>query len=255
MKKIITVLFLGVLPFTALAEGSWATKEEGGYFFIEGGCTGKKVKIEFFSREENREPNLKFDIPCERGHFFSRENLQKKKLPVGNYILAVDGEKTQTLVSVTEEKSRESENNAERMLEQSAGAASADSMFLNALVDFQQSVLDMQTWLSETKYSGIIKDSLGSILDGIQILSAKISDLLWSADNPENISEEEPVVPEVSVKKESAVKDSAEESAITDITSYQGEGLDFPEKIRTENESGSQAEILSLEGLSISGGN
>lgn len=43
----------------------------------------------------------------------------------------------------------------------------------------------MRTWLAETKYPSWVKTGIDGTLDGIDKLSGKISDMLFSADSPQ----------------------------------------------------------------------
>jgi len=195
MKKIIlSAAVLLLAPMAALGAGSWATREEGSQFFIEGDCSAS-VKIEFFAKKEDSVPAFAENLDCAQGRFSFSSDLSRKKLAMGNYLLAVDGQKSHQSVSVKNDKAGAETTPAVRQAQ--TAEADPDTKFLKALGNFEQSILDMKEWIAQTKYSGLVKNGVDSTLDGIMALSGKIADLLWSADSgSESVPEKQPEAPE-----------------------------------------------------------
>lgn len=180
MKKII-IIAISVLafPVLVLAKGSLSVvRESGSAIAIEGECL-EKVKIELFRKADDDKHVFDKDVSCQDGKFFFSENLSQKNVPEGNYIVAVDGEKSLNMVAV-----RKDSGEADKILKstQAENIETADVKFMNALVGLQKSILDMQIWLGETDYPQAVKDSADMILNGLQSAANKITDMMLNVD-------------------------------------------------------------------------
>lgn len=199
-----TTFFLLAVP-SVFASGSWSTKEEGSHFFIEGDCFEDSVKIDFFSKFEEEKPIHEEIVQCENEKFVFSGDLLKEKLKTGNYILAIDEVKSQSIVAVkNEDNTKESE--MAQLDEEKTVILDPEIKFLESLANFEQSILDMQNYLSKTKYSGIIKSSVELVLNEILTLAGKITNILWSSDDSSE------VVLENEIEKDAREEESFEEN-------------------------------------------
>ena len=218
LKKIIILAIL-LMPFSLHAAEGWAVLESGKTFSVQGGCSNETVKIAIFNKGEDKNPIDSYDAKCENGEFYFSSDLFKKDIRTGNYLISIDGQMNLNPVSIknadNKQATKKIENNEKKQ-------ESPDVKFLSAFVVFQQSILDMRTWLAETKYPSWVKSGVDGALDGIDGLAGKISDMLFSADSPQEStidleqeaggSEQE----EESLTQEDVVQDVAEEPTKTD---------------------------------------
>lgn len=186
-KSTITIIFICgalLLPRVMLAGGSWALMQQGSQVSVQGECVGSEVKIEFFSQADDVTADKTASTDCEEGKFSYLVDFSTVDLTEGNYILAVDGEKSQSVVAVTKQKVGSSQNSvATKESPRAKSEDTAEVKFLSAFVSVQQSVLDMQTWLTETSYPEFIKTSLGVALDGVNLAVGKLSELVLGAES------------------------------------------------------------------------
>ncbi len=183
-------LFLGLFCIVspeALAQTSWALNQEGSMVNIQGECNEKQTKIELFKNGESKDSLKTIIADCEDGKFFLSKDFSESEIPTGNYIVAVGGEKSQNLVSIVKKGGIKSKNFLDNEVEnKTQEKESAELRFLDAFAVFQQSILDMRTWLAETKYPSWAKSGIDGALDGIDKLVGKISDMLFSADSQQS---------------------------------------------------------------------
>ena len=190
MKKNITIIIISFAIFflsqpVLAVDSSWALRQEGSQVSAQGECSGDKVKIEFFGKENDKNSAYVSSADCQEGKFSYTADFSKSDLAEGNYIIAINGEKSQNVVAVTKQKEVLSKTAVETGQAQPAAAAAdnPETKFLGALVTLQQSILDMQTWLAKTSYPTVVKDSIGMALDGVDFAANKVSDLFVSAEN------------------------------------------------------------------------
>lgn len=181
LKNIIILAILAV-PFPICAAEGWAVMESGKMFSVQGGCLNDTVKIAIFNKVEDKNPIDSYDAKCENGEFYFSSDLFKKEISTGNYFISVDGQMNLNPVSI---KNADNKQTAKKIENNEKKQESSDVKFLGAFAVFQQSILDMRTWLAETKYPSWVKTGIDGTLDGIDKLSGKISDMLFSADSPQ----------------------------------------------------------------------
>jgi hypothetical protein len=181
MKKIIIAALLFLMPCGVFAQSNWEFKQEGSAISFQGDCAGNQAKIEFFSNEKDKNPAKTIDTDCTNGKFFHAADFSKSDLPEGNYIIAIDGEKSQNVVSVmkSENITKKNLNN----MQSQPQVESPEIKFLNAFVSVQQSILDMRSWLVQTNYPDLVKKALGGALDGVDFAIGKVSELVLSAES------------------------------------------------------------------------
>jgi len=203
---IISAFSILILPALASAKGNLSVvRESGSEVSMEGECS-EKVKIELFKKADDSESAFAKDVSCQNGKFYFSENLSQKNVTEGSYVVAVDGEKSLNMVAVREGFDTANKNSKTAQIE---NIETADTKFLGAFVALQQSILDMQTWLAETAYPQVVKDSLGLALDGLQLATGKITELLWSTDSDDNsIDIETPAIDDDVRVVESAISET-----------------------------------------------
>lgn len=185
VKKIISASAMSLLyAFSVSAAGSWAVMESGETFIIQGDCSSSLVKIDLFGKAEGKNPLYSGEVGCGEGKFYFSSDSFKEDIKAGNYIISVDGEKSWNTVSIkSEDVGSDKKKEISRKQEKKENP---DIKFLSAFAIFQQSILDMRTWLAETKYPSWVKTGIDGTLDGIDKLAGKISCMLFSADTPQN---------------------------------------------------------------------
>ena len=192
-KIIILIASLAFLPFGVLAKDNWELQGNKNVLSLAGECSVQEIRVDPFL-ENSEKPIYTSVATCQEGKFDFRDDLlQWKSLPDGEYSLVVNGDQKNTR-KVSIKRPEESVAVAAAAANADLSAAETpddpDTKFLNAFVAFQQALLDMRTWLSETKYPTLVKTSLDALIDGVDGAAGKIAELMWSAENPEEIPAE-----------------------------------------------------------------
>jgi len=215
MPVSIFILIFIFTPFAARA--AFTVRVSQNDVQVEGGCSSVDITITLEKKENPGKVVYSGGVPCQNGKFLFSDDLLKWNMDDGRYSIMVNGQKSgktverkEEAIAVQDEPAEDLTASvlssqtvdttvAETVVDNSAvetkatesapeeTASDPETKFLNALVLFQQSTLDMRTWLAETSYPFIIKKGLNSTLDGIDIVSGKITDLLWATSNTEKI--------------------------------------------------------------------
>jgi len=225
LKFFFALGLLAFSPVVVLANGNWALKENKNNLVITGDCSGQNVQIDLFQNQKN-EPVYTSGSVCKEGKFEFTDNLlQWETLKDGDYAVTVNGNKENSkkveIKRPVEEKKvstlavAPAVNSGVENLS-SEKAVDADSVFLQAFVSLQKALLEMQEKLPETKYPAIVKSPIDLALNGLQKITGKITDLIWSADTGKIAKEVEIIeADEVLLDKaiENAKQDSLEKQA------------------------------------------
>lgn len=198
-KKIknISLVFLFSFVFAGIASAEEASFDKN-KLSLAGKCE-KNITVQLFEDESLEKSAYSAGVKCENGEYEFSDDLSIWNIPEGNYALVIDGDKINVQnIDVKYEKKvlpdvQKTEQPVEKGTEkdnvdpaEQETQESADVKFLGAFAVFQQSILDMRTWLAQTKYPSWAKSGIDGALDGIDKLAGEISDLLFSADNPQS---------------------------------------------------------------------
>jgi len=198
---ILTLLTLLSFPAIVFASEGWNFSQMDNILTLQGSCTGKNVTVALFRHEKDEKAVYTSETKCGNGTFLFSENFSLKNIPEGTYIVALNGEKSQSLFSFIEKRKENEKNTVITKQKKSEETDTPDTRFLSAFVALQQSLLDMRTWIDETTYPSFIKKSIGAVIDTIDGAVGKMTDLLFSQE--ESTKEETPV-------QETTVQTSAE---------------------------------------------
>lgn len=165
---------------------------------LAGKCE-KNITVQLFEDESLEKSAYSAGVKCENGKYEFSDDLSIWNIPEGNYALVINGDRANIQdIEVKYEKkvlsdAQKTEQSAEKGIQkddvgptEQETQESADVKFLGAFAVFQQSILDMRTWLAETKYPSWAKSGIDGALDGIDKLAGKISDMLFSADSQQS---------------------------------------------------------------------
>lgn len=215
MKKSILILILIlILPNFVFASGSWALMQNGSSVSLQGECDNTQVKIELFGKTDDNKPVYVKEVECVNGKFsFSKDFLQTD-LPQGNYIVAVDDEKSQNVVALTKQKNNVSEKKvaANNMVSKTEDP---ETNFLAAFVSLQQSILDMRTWLAQTKYPDLFKKTVVVALNGVDLAVGKVSNLISDEENSDNFENKKIIEKQISAENLNVQTDAQLASSTT----------------------------------------
>jgi hypothetical protein len=219
MKKLVLISIvasLGCLPIQARA--SFEAKISENNIEISGECFSKDATVMLAKAETPEKIVYSGGVLCENGKFKFADDLLKWQMDDGKYNLMVNGKKIGKTVERNEKIMNvrdDSENSAnqtgviqptvsaaevsnenqineitsENFASKNAISSDADAIFLQAFVSLQKSLLEMQERLPETKLPEIVKTSMDLILNGLQKLTGKITDILWSVDSGKTMQE------------------------------------------------------------------
>lgn len=219
MKKIIAILvFVSAVAIPFGARASFSARVSQNNIEVEGSCS-VNVLITLAKTDNPDKIVYSGGVLCQDGKFSFSDDLLKWNMEDGKYNLMVNGQKSgktverkEQILSVQDEPAKNpipvnsssqavtapvaetpiddsAIENAAAEPEPEEKAVDPDTKFLDAFVAFQQSLLDMRTWLVETKYPAIVKKSMDSALDGIDLVAGKISESLWSAEDSSGAGE------------------------------------------------------------------
>lgn len=186
MKKIIIITALLFLPLGVFAKDNWELKESKNTLYLEGACSGHEVRVDLFQGNDSK-PIYTSGAFCKDGKFEFFDNLLEwESLRDGEYALVVNDDKQNTKSVSLKRPVKEAVSPTAN-----TGASSPDiesftspkTRFFSAFVVFQQSILDMQVWLSETNYPTLAKESIGIALDGLDMTVSKFSDLVLDSES------------------------------------------------------------------------
>jgi hypothetical protein len=257
MKKLDWIIMCSLLflPSFLWAGEKWNLTEKTNLISANGSCLGKQVRIDLFSATE-KNPIYTSGVACVEGKFqFSDNLLQWESLGDGEYSLVVGGDRDGVKKVMVERPvsqiniSDTSENNSKD--EKIDPGTPEKSTFLDAFVALQKNIFEMKELLEETDYPEIIKLSLESTLDGMDIAIGKITELIFSsqedmikAENDENI--EEPIADSIKAEDVPVAENKVE------ILDDDGALLEESEQVKIEN--GSDEVIVSDDMISSEGG-
>lgn len=219
MKKIITILaFVSAFVIPLGTRASFSARVSQNNIEINGDCSSN-VLVTLAKTDNPDKIVYSGGVSCQEGKFSFADDLLKWNMEDGKYSIMVNGQKSgktverkERILSVQDEPAENAVPSissgqavaapvAETAINDPAGenaaaepepekeTADPDTKFLDAFVAFQQSLLDMRIWLAETKYPAFIKKGIDSALDGIDLVAGKISESLWSSDNPSGAGE------------------------------------------------------------------
>jgi hypothetical protein len=220
MKKIIFITILLLFPLGVFAKDSWQLLENKNKIVLTGTCSGGDVSFSLFSKDSGKEA-YSSGVHCENGKFNFTDNLlQWAGMTDGEYTLVVNDDKQNTRDVSLE---RPSQTDVAPAVDTSADSSiseknsddkatdNPETKFLGAFVTLQQSILDMRSWLVQTKYPAFVKSSLGGALDGIDFAVGKLSGyVLDSQNNEQAVQENDNTENIANSSTDSMVSDNAE---------------------------------------------
>lgn len=198
-KKIKNVILVTTLSFaiTGTVFASEISFEKNN-LSLSGVCEND-VMVQLFADESMEKSAYSAGIKCENGNYEFSDDLSIWNIPEGNYAVVIDGNKNNVqnidvkyekkVLSEAQTTEQPVETGTEKDDAEQAGQEtqeSADIKFLGAFAVFQQSILDMRTWLADTEYPSWVKTGIDGALDGVDKLAGTISDMLFSADSPQD---------------------------------------------------------------------
>lgn len=194
MKKIIIISIISIaLVRPGLAKAAYTASVSQNNIKVTGDCSAN-VLITLAKANNPGKIVYSGGAICAEKKFYFSDNLLKWEVEDGKYNIMVNGQKSGKTVErkkmTLEIQSDDLETPPKIVNGSSEKQNSPDVIFLKALADLQKSLLDMQVAVSQTTYPQIVKNSLEATLDSLQVMAAKVVDILWSIDSPDSDSSE-----------------------------------------------------------------
>ncbi len=193
-KFFVKLIFIASIPFSANAFDGISFEKN---ILKASGSCDSNIVLQLFADESLEKSIYSAGVVCKDEKYYFSDDLSKWNVPEGEYAIVIDGEKTnvqsieikyekQLLSNATVNQTNKQEEKKNKQSEVKQKEKSADVKFLEAFASFQQSILDMHSWLSKTEYPSWIKEGIDFTLNGIDELVVKISETLFSADSSQN---------------------------------------------------------------------
>jgi len=155
---------------------------------LEGDCSTKNITIALAETENPENVVYSGGARCNGNSFSFYDDLSKWDIENGEYALIVNGEKTNKTIKRQKNLFAVQTDFEESVVlgtENNPGESdyNSDARFLEAYASFQESLVDMQTWVGSTRYPVLVKSGIELAIDGIIAVSGRITDLVWSGEN------------------------------------------------------------------------
>lgn len=198
-KTIFTSIVFTALVMPGLVRAAYTASVSQNNIKVTGDCS-KNVLITLAKANDSGKIVYSGGATCIEKKFYFSDDLLKWEMDDGRYNIIINGQKSGKTVERKAKNIEIKDDDQETLPKVTNGSSteeqdSPDVIFLKALANLQKSLLDMQVAVSQTTYHQAIKNSLETILDSLQSMTIKITDILWSADNSDGSSSEEADLP------------------------------------------------------------